>query len=134
MSQRISGGGFVPHTRDLIESPAMRVLSGAGLKVLQRIELEHLRHGGRDNGRLVVPYEDFIAYGIRHFRTVSRGLREAEALGLIEIRRGRGGHGHARPNLYRLTYLPAGNIGPTDEWRKFATLAEARAQLNGINR
>jgi hypothetical protein len=134
MKQRISGGGFVPHTRDLIESAAMQVLSSDGLKVLQRIELEHLRHGGRDNGRLVVPYGDFIAYGIRHPRTISRGLKEAEALGLIEIRRGRGGRGNAHPNLYRLTYLPAGNRGPTDEWRQFATLAEARAQLNGMHR
>jgi hypothetical protein len=124
---------FVKHERALLESFAWRALSGDGRKVLDRIELEHLKHGGRDNGRLIVTYGDFIAYGISERRNVSHGLREVEALGLLEIKRGSNGDIRAA-NLYRLTYLPAGNQAATSEWRRFKTIEEAKAQLSGMKK
>jgi hypothetical protein len=135
MKNRSAAEPFVMHQRVLLESPAWRALSGDGRKVIDRIELEHLRHGGRDNGRLIVLYDDFRAYGIGHSRVINRGLREAEALGLLEIKRGRAGNGETRAaNLYRLTYLSAGNQKPTDEWRQFKTIGEAKARLNDVKR
>jgi hypothetical protein len=123
------GENFVKHERCLLESPAWQVLSGDGHKLLSRIELELLRHGGRDNGCLIVTYADFIAYGIGTRRIVKRCLIEAEALGLLEIRRGNNGDIRAA-NMYRLTYLPAGNQAATGEWRQFKTIEDAKAKLS----
>src|SRR4051794_21230259 len=55
---------FLLHYRELLESPAWLGLSPRALKVLGRLELEHLRHGGQDNGKLPVIYDDFQALGI----------------------------------------------------------------------
>jgi hypothetical protein len=122
---------FVKHERCLLESPAWRALSGDGRKVLDRIELEHLRHGGRDNGCLIVTYADFIAYGIGTRRIVKRCLSEAEALGLLEIKRGSNGDIRAA-NQYRLTYLPASNQAATNDWRQFKTIEDAKAKLSSL--
>jgi hypothetical protein len=121
-------GQYVPHLRELIESPAWRALSLSGRRVLDRIEIEYLRHGGKDNGRLPVTFEDFVAYGMdRH--AIAPGIRELEDLGIIEITQ----HGHAgnaefrRPNHFRLNYLPGGGAAATHEWRRFTTVEAAKA-------
>jgi hypothetical protein len=68
----------------MLESPAYRVLSRAARMVLDRIEIEHMHHGGRENGNLPVTYNDFVVYGI-HRHGISPAIRESQALGFIEI-------------------------------------------------
>jgi hypothetical protein len=52
--------------------------------VLARIEIELADHGGMDNGKLIVTFEQFVEYGIeRH--AIAPAIRELEALGFIEI-------------------------------------------------
>jgi hypothetical protein len=46
----------------MIKSPAWSVLSLSARRVLDRIEIEHADHGGNDNGRLPVTYDDFERY------------------------------------------------------------------------
>src|SRR5262245_20494160 len=108
MSKRATkiNGQFAPRTIDMLRSPAFRALSLSGHRILARIEIEHARHGGRDNGRLAVTYSDFIEYGI-HRHAVSRSIREVVALGFVEVARpGRGGNAtHRNPNRFRITYL-----------------------------
>jgi hypothetical protein len=103
----------------MMQSPAYRVLSLSALRVLSRMQIELANHGGKDNGRLPITYDDFAAYGIdRH--AISPALREAEALGFIQVmERGRAGNADWRtPSLYRLTFRgPAGGYDGTDEWR-----------------
>jgi hypothetical protein len=126
-------GPFVPHRLALLNSCAWQALSGQGFKVLSRIELELMRHGGKDNGQLVIPYNDFQEFGAGHKPIVARAIREAEALGLLVVRRGRGGNGRKRePSKYRLTYLPANGAAPTDDWSKIASREEAQAKLQSI--
>jgi hypothetical protein len=124
---RISGQ-FAPRLIEMLESPAYRVLSLSARKVLDRIEIEHAHHGGIDNGRLPVTYDDFLKYGI-HRHSVRAAINELVALGFLEItREGRAGNAEWRqPNLFRLTYRHAEGI-PSDgthEWKKIKTEQEA---------
>jgi hypothetical protein len=117
--------------REMLESPAYRVLSQSAHRAISRIELELCYHGGNDNGRLPVTFDDFIEYGIDR-ASVAPALREGEALGFIHItERGRGGNREYRmPNKFYLTFaVGRGSRAkpPTDEWRKIKTLPEAKA-------
>ena len=103
-------------------------MSRAAHMVLARIEIEHMHHGGKENGHLPVTYEDFVRYGI-HRHAIAPAIRELQMLGFIEITaRGRAGNREFRsPNRYRLTYCPAkGEPGDgTHEWRWVGSLEQA---------
>lgn len=121
-------GQFVPRLIEMIESPAYRVLSLSAHRVLDRIEIEHGHHAGRDNGKLPVTYNDFVDYGMdRH--SIAPALREVEVLGFVEVtEHGRAGNAeHRSPNKFRLTYRPTDDRVETDEWRRIKTIEEAKA-------
>ena len=121
-------GQFAAHTIEMIESPAWSVLSLSARRVLDRIEIEHAHHGGNDNGRLPVTYDDFECYGI-HRHSIAAAIRETEALGFVEItERGRAGNAEFRsPHKFRLTYFRVGRAPPTNEWQRIKTVEEAQA-------
>jgi hypothetical protein len=122
------GGQFAPRLIEMLESPAHRVLSLSARRVIDHVEIELGHHGGNDNGRLPVTYENFVSHGIdRH--AIGPATREAVALGFLEItHHGCAGNAEFRsPNLFRLTYRPAKGI-PGDgshEWRRIETIEEA---------
>ena len=120
-------GQFAAHRIDMLRSPAWRVLSLSARRVLDRIEIEHADHGGAENGRLPVTYEDFRRYGI-HRHAIGPAIREVVALGFAEITEaGRAGNAEFRkPNLFRLTYRNT-NVGPTDEWQKITKMKQKRS-------
>lgn len=121
-------GQWAPRAIDLLRSPAYRVLSLSGHRVLARIEIELADHGGNDNGKLPITYVDFEDFGIdRH--AIGPAIAELEALGLIEVTvRGRSGNAEfRRPSLYRLTYRYTEKAAPTNEWCKFVTNEQAKA-------
>ena len=97
-------GQFAAHTIEMIRSPAWSVLSLSARRVLDRIEIEHAYHGGNENGRLPVTYDDFECYGI-HRHSIAAAIRETVALGFAEItERGRAGNAEFRsPHKFRLT-------------------------------
>ena len=115
---------FIAHTRIMRNSLAFQRLSGSALRVLLRLELEYLNHGGpKINGKIICTFADFRACGIGRDAIIT-ALDELETLGFIIIRRGReGSPGYRRPHTYRLTYLPSRNgnkiIAPTDEWAEW---------------
>jgi hypothetical protein len=108
-------GQFIAHPRQMIESPAWRALSLAARKALDRIEIEHMNHGGVENGKLPVTYQDFEAWGV-HPRFVAPALRELEELGIIEtMKKGyRGAAGTRQASEYRLTFRPSWDAGRAD--------------------
>jgi hypothetical protein len=109
---------FIPRPRSMLESKAYRSLSLSARRVMERIELEHLRHGGKDNGKLPVTRRDFSTYGVRE-SSVFPGLHEAIEKGFVRItRKGRSGK-HGMPTEYRLTYIHANNRPPTNEWKRY---------------
>lgn len=122
------GGQFAPRTIEMLRSPAMRILSLTGHRILNRLEIEHADHGGRDNGRLPVTFADLVQYGIANRHLIRPGIRELSALGFVELTRpGRSGNGeHRSPNLFRITYLPANGEAPTNEWRCVQSIEEAK--------
>ena len=121
-------GQFAWRLIEMLESPAYRVLTRSAHMVISRVEIELGHHGGNDNGRLPITTEDFIAYGMDR-SSVAPAIREAEALGFISVKRGRGGNAEYRtPSLFGLTYAHHRNSRrspPTDEWRRIKTFEEA---------
>ena len=72
-------------------SPAWKVLSPNAKEIFYRLLIEHMDHGGRENGKIPCTYSDFEKYGVRR-KSISKALDGLEALGFIEIVR----RGHLR--------------------------------------
>jgi hypothetical protein len=111
-------GQFVAHSKEMRVSAAWKALPDNARRVLERIELEHMDHGGAENGELPCTYNDFFDAGNRR-ASVARAIRQAVALGFLEITRqgGRSVSGFRSPSRYRLTYLNGCGKSPprTDE-------------------
>jgi hypothetical protein len=132
-SRRIEGQ-FVPILVETLDSPAWRVLSLAARRILDRLEIEWARHGGNLNGKLIVTFAQFVAYGV-HRNAIGPAIRELVTLGFIEVTE-QGCAGNAdfrRPNKYRITYYPTADTGPTHEWR-LITEDDARMIAQGARR
>ena len=116
----------------MLESPAYRALSLSAHRVLSRIEIEFAHHGGQDNGKLPVTFDDFALYGVRR-HSIGPALLELEALGFIFITE----HGkmakaaeYRRSNRFLLTSRPKQKgIEAADRWRQFKTMKEAEAAV-----
>ena len=127
------GEQFAARTIAMLHSPAYCVLSLAARRFLDRLEIEHAAHGGRENGELPLTYEQLMEYGI-YRRGIAPAIREVEALGFIEVtQRGRASFTaeYRHPSRYRLTYRPTEDGEQTDEWKRIKTLegAEQIAQI-----
>jgi len=122
-------GQFNARTLKMMESPAYRALSLSAHRVMDRICIELMHHGGNDNGKLPVTYEHFVEYGIaRH--AIAPAIRELEALGFVEVtQRGKPSAGEFRlPNLFRLTFVYCRSTPhPTHEWQRIEDIATAEA-------
>jgi hypothetical protein len=114
-------GQFSARTVEMLESPAYRALTRAAHQALARIEIEHAHHGGQDNGKLPVTFDQFVEYGL-HRHAIAPAIRELIALGFVEVTEaGRAGNAEwRRPNRFRLTYRQANRAAPTDEWRRIS--------------
>lgn len=111
-------GPFIPHRLDILESAAWGSLSLAARRVLDRFEIEHLHHGGAENGQLLCTYSDLERFGVRR-KSVSGAISELVKAGFVEVtHHGRGGNMvYRNPSRYRLTYLATRNAAATDEWK-----------------
>src|SRR5262245_55393238 len=100
------GTQWVSNSREMRESPTWRVLPDRARRILDRLELEHMRHGGAENGALPCTYNDFEEAGVRR-ASVAKAIRQGVCLGFVEIthRGGRSISNIRRPSLYRLTYV-----------------------------
>lgn len=102
----------------LLASPAWRSMSVNARRALDRLMLEHMAHGGKENGKLQVTHRDFIEAGVsRDF--VADAIDELEHLRLIRITsRGRGGTGITHANRFLLTWMPEkGSRFCDDPWK-----------------
>ena len=125
-------------TRALLESPSWRNMTPAGRRIVDRLCIEHMAHGGRENGRLAVGYDAFEATGIDR-GLIRRTLLELDALGLVRcVKRGRKGWGDgtARLSSYRLTFF--GVVGSdqqcraTNDWREITNDVQAAAAIASV--
>lgn len=118
----------------LFQSPAFKALSWDARRVLDRLMVEHLSHGGFTHAGLVCTYGDFEAEGIRR-KSIAGALRELVAMRLVEVvKQGKPSIATRRqPSEYRLTFLQGrnsqGTTMPTEEWRQIETAAQAEQLL-----
>ncbi|HEY1260561.1 MAG TPA: hypothetical protein VGF34_15040 [Stellaceae bacterium] len=113
---------FVKLPRDLLASDAWRSLSINARRFLDFLMIEHMRRGGKANGRLLAPRRQLWDFGIgQHY--VSSAIEEAEQHGLVICRRGFG----RAPSTYMLTWLtlPDGSFPPIQRWKTYI------AEING---
>lgn len=101
------GDTFVPLTRTVLENPKYRSLGINARRLIDFLALEHLRHGGANNGYLLAPRRQLEHAGIGA-RYVSDAIGEVERAGLVNVKRGIG----KRPSTYALTWLPLGTASP----------------------
>lgn len=128
-------GGHVRLYWTLLDSPAWRALSHADV----RVYLAMRRKLGRtNNGDIDATLAKMTHAGISSSSTLATALHRLEALGFIEkTRQGGIAAGGKLCSLYRFTDEPTLDIakagvkaGPaTDDWRRFNTIAEARAAV-----
>jgi hypothetical protein len=121
------GESWISYPYSMVASPAFQALSLGAIRVMHRVEMEHMEHGGAENGRLQVTYDQFEDYGV-HRHAIGPAIRELEALGFIEItaKGCAGNENHRRANRFRLTYVNMkSREQPTHEWRGIATIEDA---------
>ncbi|WP_374663296.1 hypothetical protein [Ramlibacter sp.] len=133
-------GGHVRVYWALLDSPAWRALSHADV----RVYLAMRRKLGRtNNGDIDATLAKMKHAGISSSSTLATALHRLEALGFIEkTRQGGIAAGGKLCSLYRFTDEPTLDIakagvkaGPaTDEWRRFTSIAEARAAVRIFTR
>jgi hypothetical protein len=106
---------WVWQSRTLRESVAWRSAGINARRFIDFLLLEHMKHGGRDNGRLKAPHRQLEEFGIGA-RYITEAKREAEELGLVD-----GYHrGLRMASTYALTWLPLHDGTPaTNRWQTF---------------
>jgi hypothetical protein len=129
-------GQWAARSIEMLESPAYRALGLSAHRALARIEIELAHHGGNDNGKLPVTFDDFVQYGVRR-HSIGSSLDELETLGFIKItQHGKMAKGaeYRRPNLFLLATRPElEGVGPERcGWRRFQTLEEAERALERV--
>ena len=72
-------GNFVIHTLEMRASPAWRGLPDDARRLIDRLEVEHMRRHGLQNGNLVCLYNHFVEAGINE---VVRSIVMAEMIAL----------------------------------------------------
>jgi hypothetical protein len=120
------GEPWVWETRALLQSAPWQAQSINCRRLIEFLQLEHMRHGGTANGKLKAPRRQLSAFGIgEHF--ISDAIHEGETLGLIDVCRGR----RRLASTYTLTWLPLHDGTPaSNRWRgcdaKAAEIGAAR--------
>lgn len=123
---------WIPHRLELRVSPSWSMAPVPLRRILERLENEHMRHGGQNNGALFVSFSQIVECGVSR-RNIAPCLALGESLGLIEVIRPDSITGDIRaPNAYRLTYLPTKSVAPTDEW-KAVSRQDAEACIRTFN-
>jgi hypothetical protein len=111
--KNVIGQQFVPLPRDLLRSDAWRSLGINERRLVDFLLLEHMRHGGQQNGNLKAPRQQLHAFGIGP-RFVSAVIATTEERGLIQCKRG----GMRVATTYALTWLPMADGTPASNgWR-----------------
>jgi hypothetical protein len=110
----------------MLQSPAFIGASINCRRLIAALEVENMNHGGKENGRLVMPYNQLQRIWRMPRRLIRQAIDEAIERGLIEVKRGlRQCYSTSVPSTYRLTFRsafegrPRQEVKPTDEWRRY---------------
>jgi hypothetical protein len=108
-------------------------MSPTARRVLDRLVIEYLSHGRRENGNIIVTYSNFADFGIRR-ASVAKAIADLVVLGWLDVV-SRGGAAYAdyrNPSRYALTWLMRKDRSPaTNRWKRHKSLGDARRALAG---
>lgn len=135
-SAKSIAGPWIYHTLEMRLSPAWRHLPDDSRRFLDALEIEHMEHGGAENGRLIRTYADLRKApgkpGIRK-SSIPLAIRQAVALGFVQVTQEgqRSAAQFRNPSTYRLTYVNGrGKAAPrTDDWKRMKTDEQALEAL-----
>lgn len=109
-------------TREMLQSPLWGALSISARRIMDALLLEHMAHGGRENGNLGCTYRQLEAYGVTK-ADIHPGLTELEICGFVRTtRQGFRMSGGGECSRYAITWLvtflntPSAAIA-TNDWR-----------------
>jgi hypothetical protein len=112
-------------------------MTPAARQLLDRVVIEHLSHGGTQNGELTVTYDNFVAYGLSSRRLTAQAIRVAVALGFLDVTvKGiRSFGGARRASQYGLSWLPRSDRTPaSNRWQFIATEADAKEAIRKVRK
>jgi hypothetical protein len=89
-------------------------------RMVMELEIECLENGGKNNGKIIHTYTDFVRNGTSR-KYVKPAFTRMVAIGVVRMQPGRPGvGGYQRAHLFHLTYLPTWNgkkwVQATNEW------------------
>ena len=130
------GEPFIWMTLAMVKSEAWAAMPLAARKVVERIAIEHMGHGGKLNGELTVTYDQFVSFGIRR-SSIREAIEFAVRLGWIDITvHGSRSYGMRRvASAYGLTWLPrCDSTPPSNRWKSVTAERAKRATAGARTR
>jgi hypothetical protein len=133
-------GGHVRLYWQMLDSPAWRALTHVDVRVYLAMRR---KLGKTNNGDINATLADMRHAGISSSSTLSTGLQRLEVLGFIEkVRQGGIAFGGKVCSLYRFTDehtydIPKAGVKagpPTDDWKRFGSVAEAKTAVRHFSR
>lgn len=122
-----NGEPWVWLSRELLASPPWQCRSPNCTRLLEFLLLEHMAHGGNENGNLLATYDQLEDFGIGR-RLISPAIKEAERLGLVKVKRGgRKGWVETAITSFTLTFFAIRHrdergiyhwTEPTNDWKR----------------
>ncbi|MBB3264040.1 hypothetical protein FHW79_001655 [Azospirillum sp. OGB3] len=122
-----SDQAWVWASTELMSSPAWRARSIYCVRLIEFLQIEHMAHGGYENGKLKATYDQLDRFGIPR-KYIKATIQEAEGLRLIEVQQGgQKGVVENHASLYRLTFYHSSvkgrpgersyYVAPSNEWK-----------------
>ena len=122
---RKESGRFARLPHSILMHPSVTSLPAAMFRVLVAVVAQY---DGRNNGALALPLSSARGFGITSANTLSRGLREIQARGLV-LQTDPGSYTPPLPARYAVTWLPTDNTPwtkkgpPTSAFREWNRVA-----------
>ena len=109
---------YIQNPLSLMISPGFRELTNAAHRLIDFLIIEHLKHSGFQNGRLLAPHAQLERYGISG-RDILPAIEMCEAFGLIRrVKANSRLMGREGANLFALTWIGVDDDVPTYDYKK----------------
>ena len=106
------------HPKDVLESPAWRLMGINARRLLDFLTIEHLNHGGCENGRLIATYDQLVEFGLTR-SCIKRAIVQLQFLGLIRHQQGGRWNKQNYVSIFTITfYRDFQGRAATNDWKR----------------